>query len=145
MQSSSRPCPFVPVPHLFLRLVHRLSLLAPRHKFSRNVSRVLQRAVRREGCVRWLIKNYSSSPNRLRVNSQRGRRPNGLLTQRPEGERNNCFSKTQLVGQKYRDKTTLARKTRFSNRCFGFQSRRFSLPVGCKYSPVVAQPIRTQH
>ena len=24
-----------------------------------------------------------------------------------EGERNNCFSKTQLVGQKYRDKTTL--------------------------------------
>ena len=25
-----------------------------------------------------------------------------------EGERNNCFSKIQLVGQKYRDKTTLA-------------------------------------
>ena len=25
-----------------------------------------------------------------------------------EGERNNCFSKNQLVGQKYRDKTTLA-------------------------------------
>ena len=25
-----------------------------------------------------------------------------------EGERNNCFSKLQLVGQKYRDKTTLA-------------------------------------
>ena len=24
------------------------------------------------------------------------------------GERNNCFSKIQLVGQKYRDKTTLA-------------------------------------
>ena len=23
-----------------------------------------------------------------------------------EGERNNCFSKTQLVGQKFRDKTT---------------------------------------
>ena len=23
-----------------------------------------------------------------------------------EGERNNCFSKNQLVGQKYRDKTT---------------------------------------
>ena len=23
-----------------------------------------------------------------------------------EGERNNCFSKIQLVGQKYRDKTT---------------------------------------
>ena len=25
-----------------------------------------------------------------------------------EGERNNCFSKIQLVGQKYRDQTTLA-------------------------------------
>ena len=25
-----------------------------------------------------------------------------------EGERNNCFSKIQLVGQKYRDKTTLS-------------------------------------
>ena len=25
-----------------------------------------------------------------------------------EGERNNCFNKIQLVGQKYRDKTTLA-------------------------------------
>ena len=25
-----------------------------------------------------------------------------------EGERNNCFSKIQLVGQKYWDKTTLA-------------------------------------
>ena len=47
-----------------------------------------------------------------------------------EGERNNCFSKIQLVGQKYRDKTTLASKTRFSRHCFGFQSRRFSLLVG---------------
>ena len=25
-----------------------------------------------------------------------------------KGERNNCFSKNQLVGQKYRDETTLA-------------------------------------
>ena len=25
-----------------------------------------------------------------------------------EGERNNCFSKIQLAGQKYQDKTTLA-------------------------------------
>ena len=25
-----------------------------------------------------------------------------------KGERNNCFSKIQLAGQKYRDKTTLA-------------------------------------
>ena len=33
------------------------------------------------------------------------------------------FSKIQLVGQKYQDKTTLASKTRFSNHCFGFQSQ----------------------
>ena len=32
-----------------------------------------------------------------------------------EGERNNyCFSKIQLVGQRYQDKTTLASKTRNS-------------------------------
>ena len=47
-----------------------------------------------------------------------------------EGERNNYFSKIQLVGQKYRDKTVLASKTRFSRHCFGFQSRRFLLLVG---------------
>ena len=41
-----------------------------------------------------------------------------------EGERNNCFSKIQLVCQKYRDKTT------FASYCFGFQTRRFSLLVG---------------
>ena len=40
------------------------------------------------------------------------------------------FSKIQLVGQKYQDKTTLASKTRFSNHCFGFQSQCFSLLVG---------------
>ena len=40
------------------------------------------------------------------------------------------ISKIQLAGQKYRDKTTLASKTRFSRHCFGFQSRRFSLQVG---------------
>ena len=47
-----------------------------------------------------LFNNYSSSPNGLWVNSYwlRGH----------EGERNNCFSKIQLVVQKYRDKTTLA-------------------------------------
>ena len=32
----------------------------------------------------------------------------GYLLRGHEGERNNCFSKIQLVGQKYRDKTTLA-------------------------------------
>ena len=47
-----------------------------------------------------------------------------------EGERNNCFSKIQLIGQKYRAKTTLASKTQFSRYCFGFQSRRLSLLVG---------------
>ena len=47
-----------------------------------------------------------------------------------EGERNNCFSEIQLVGQKYRDKTTLPSKTLFSRHCFGFQSRRFSLQAG---------------
>ena len=61
-----------------------------------------------------------------------------------EGERNNCFSKIQLVGQKYRDKTTLASKTRFSRHCFGFQNRRFLLLVGYNYS-LLPQPIRTQH
>ena len=51
-----------------------------------------------------VINNSSSSPNERWVNSPWGRRPNGLLTQRPQGgERNNCFSKIQLVGQKYRD------------------------------------------
>ena len=46
------------------------------------------------------------------------------------GERNNCFSKIQLVGQKFRDKTTSASKTRFNRLFFGFQSQRFSLLVG---------------
>ena len=56
------------------------------------------------------------------------------------GSRNNCFSKIQLVGQKYRDKTTLASKTRFSRHCFGFQSRRFSLLGGyCWFSDDVTK------
>ena len=37
-----------------------------------------------------------------------------------EDERNNCFSKIQLVGQKYRNKTTLASETWFSRHCFWF-------------------------
>ena len=61
-----------------------------------------------------------------------------------EGERNNCFSKIQLVGQKYRGKTTLASKTRFSRHCLGFQSPPFSLLVGYN-RPAVAQTIRTKH
>ena len=35
-----------------------------------------------------------------------------------EGERNHCFSKIQLFGQKCQEKTTLASKTRFSHHCF---------------------------
>ena len=35
-----------------------------------------------------------------------------------------------IIGKKYRDKTTLASKTRFSRGCFGFQNRRFSLLLG---------------
>ena len=53
-----------------------------------------------------IFNNYSSTPNRLWVNS-------GLMgywLRGHEGERNNCFSKIQLVGQKYRDKTTLVAK-----------------------------------
>ena len=47
-----------------------------------------------------ILNNYSS-------------RPNGLLTQRPWGRRNNCynytsFSKIQLVGKKYRDKNNFS-------------------------------------
>ena len=48
---------------------------------------------------------------------------------------NCCFSKIQLVGQKYRDKTTLASKSQFSRRCFDFQSRPFSLLVGYNIEP----------
>ena len=55
----------------------------------------------------------------------------GYWLRRHEGERNNnCFSKIQPVAQKYRDKTTLASKTRFSRYRFGFQSRHFLLLVG---------------
>ena len=63
-----------------------------------------------------------------KVNEAEGRM--GYWLRGHDGERNNCFSKIQLVGKKYLDKTTLAGKTRFSDHCFGFQSRRFSLLVG---------------
>ena len=36
------------------------------------------------------------------------KRQMGFWLKGHEGKRNNCFSKIQLVGQKYRDKTTLA-------------------------------------
>ena len=51
---------------------------------------------------RELFNNYSSSPNGLWVNSPWGRNL-GYWLRGHEGERNNCFSKLQLVGQKYRE------------------------------------------
>ena len=75
-----------------------------------------------------IIYNCSPRPNGLWVHETEGRM--GYWNRAHSGKRNNCFSKIQLVGQKYRDKTTLASKTRFSRHCFGFQSRCFSLPVG---------------
>ena len=47
-----------------------------------------------------------------------------------EGDRNDGFSKIDLVSQNYWHKTILGSKPRFSRHCFGFQSRRFSLLVG---------------
>ena len=44
-----------------------------------------------------------------------------------EGERNNCFSKIQLVGQKNIETKHLSLVL---SHYFGFQSRRFSLLVG---------------
>ena len=41
----------------------------------------------------------------------------------------------KLVGQKYRDKTILASKTRFSRHCFGFNSPRFPPRVGYNIWP----------
>ena len=48
---------------------------------------------------------------------------------------NNCFSKIQLVGQKYRNKTTYATQTRFRRLCFGLQSGSFLLLVGYNIQP----------
>ena len=61
-----------------------------------------------------------------------------------EGERNSCFSKIQLVGQKCRDKTTLASKTHFSRHCFGFQILFFSLLVGYIVDTCIAKPFHQQ-
>ena len=47
-----------------------------------------------------------------------------------EGERNNCFSKIQLVGQKYRDKTTFSWLKLDVNPFLQPKIRRFSLLVG---------------
>ena len=47
-----------------------------------------------------------------------------------EGERNNCFSKIQLVGQKYRDKTTFSWLKLDVNPFWPPKIRRSSLLVG---------------
>ena len=47
-----------------------------------------------------------------------------------EGERNNCFSKIQLVGQKYRDKTTFSWLKLDVNPFLPPKIRRSSLLVG---------------
>ena len=60
-----------------------------------------------------------------------------------EGERSNCLSKIQLVGHKYRDKTTS--KTRFSHYGFGFQAGAYRYSWAVTYGLVVPQTIRTQH
>ena len=78
----------------------------------------------------WLFNNYSSSRMGSESIAHETEGRMGYWLRGHEGERNNCFSKIQLVGQKYRDKTTLAGKTRFSRHYIGFQSRHFSLLVG---------------
>ena len=60
-----------------------------------------------------------------------------------EGERNNCFSKIQLVGQKYRDKTTSASKRDSAAIVLVFKAGAFRYYWVITYSLVVAQPIRT--
>ena len=57
------------------------------------------------------------------------------------------MSKIQLVGQKYRDKTTLASKTRFDSAAIVlvFKAGAFRYQWAMTYSLVVAQPIRTRH
>ena len=49
-----------------------------------------------------------------------------------EGEKNNCFSKIQIVGQKYRDKTTFSWLKLVVNPFLPPKSARFLLLVGYK-------------
>ena len=68
-----------------------------------------------------ILNNYSSNLNVLEAIDSEAMRERGIIV---------LNSRIQLIHQKYRDKTTLASKTRFSRHCFGFQSRRFLLLVG---------------
>ena len=55
-----------------------------------------------------MFNNYSSSPMGCESIAHEAEGRKGYCLRGREGERNNCFSKIQLVIQKYRDKTTLA-------------------------------------
>ena len=60
-----------------------------------------------------------------------------------EGERNNCFSKIQLVGQKYRDKFLyFSKQNAIQPPLFWFLRPAL---FATSYSLEVAQAIRTQH
>ena len=63
-----------------------------------------------------------------------------------EGERNNCFSKIQLAGKKYRDKTTLA-STERDSAAIGlvFKAGAILYLWAITYGLVVAQPTRTKN
>ena len=61
-----------------------------------------------------------------------------------EDERNNCFSKIQLVGQKYHYNKTLAKRDSAAI-VLVFKAGAFHYQWAITYSLVVAQPIRTQH
>ena len=68
-----------------------------------NLARILSQL------LEWLFNNYPLSLNGLRVTiatEAKGQMGYGLRGHEDEG--NNCLTKIQLVGQKYRDKTTLA-------------------------------------
>ena len=62
-----------------------------------------------------------------------------------EGERDNCFSKIQLVGQKYQDKTAVVAKRDSAAIVLVSKASAFRYQWAIAYSLVVAQPIRTQH
>ena len=73
-----------------------------------------------------MFNNYSSSLNGLWVNSGRM----GYWLKGHEGERNNYFSKFQLVGQKHREQKIFSFLKLDFNPFLPPKSRRFSLLVG---------------
>ena len=61
-----------------------------------------------------------------------------------EGERNNCFSKIQLVGKNIEIKQLLLAKRDSATIIFVFKAIAFRQQWALTYSLVVAQPIRTR-